>query len=170
MIYVTVGTMFLDFRRLIEAMDAIALATDEEVVVQLGMSTTIPAHCEHFDFKPHDEVLALQRRARVIVAHGGIGAARDALSVRRPLIVVPRLKQYGEHMNDHQVEIADAIVRRGWGRAVMAIEELTEACAAPPPVPESYVPAKGPLIRAVRTMVDRVAADKASRVSVRRRG
>lgn len=161
MIYVTVGTMFLDFSRLIEKMDEIALATDEEVVVQLGLSTTIPVHCVHFDFKPHEEVLALQRRARVIVAHGGIGAALDALAVRRPLIVVPRLKRFGEHLNDHQVEIADAIARRGWGQAVLEIAELAEACRTPPGVPEGYAPASAPLIGAVRAMVARVAADKA---------
>ena len=163
MIYVTLGTMFLDFPRLIDKMDEIASASGEAVVMQLGMSKTVPSHCDHFDFKPHDEVLALQRGARVIVAHGGIGATLDALAVRRPLIVVPRLKKYGEHMNDHQVEIAEAIARRGWGRAILAIEELPQACATPPPVPDSYVPAKRPLIAAVRTMVDRVAADKARR-------
>ena len=167
MIYVTLGTMFLDFRRLIDKMDEIASNSGEEVVIQLGMSKTIPPHCDHFDFKPHDEAIALQRRARVIVAHGGIGATLDALEVRRPLIIVPRCKKYGEHMNDHQVEIAEAIARRGWGRAILAIEELAEACETPPPVPDSYVPAKAPLISAVRRMVEAVAADKERRASRR---
>ena len=63
MIYVTVGTMFMDFPRLIRAMDAIAKDTGERVVVQRGMGETRPEHCEHFDFKPHNEVLALQREA-----------------------------------------------------------------------------------------------------------
>jgi len=160
MIYATVGTMFLDFPRLIHKMDAITEATGERVVVQIGLGKTIPAHCEHFDFKPREDVLALQREARVIVCHAGIGSVLDALEVRRPLVVVPRLKQFNEHTNDHQLDIAAAVERRGWGRAVRDIADLAEACAHPPPVPASYRPAKRQLIAAIRETVDRIAATR----------
>lgn len=156
MIYVTVGTMFLDFPRLIHQADAIAEDTGERVVIQIGLGQTIPRHAEHFDFKPREEVLALQREARVIVCHAGIGSVIDALEVRRPLIVAPRLKRYNEHMNDHQLDIAEAVERRGWGRMVRDMAGLPALCAEPPPVPPHYRPAKHRLVRAVREMVDRV--------------
>ena len=158
MMYVTVGTMFLDFPRLINAVDEIARDRGERVIVQTGMGKTIPTHCEHFDFRPHEEVLAIQREARVIVCHAGIGSVLDALEARRPFIVVPRLKRFGEHMNDHQLDLAQAVQRRGWGRMIANIGELAGACANPPPVPESYAPAKHRLVAAVRDKVDRVAA------------
>jgi UDP-N-acetylglucosamine transferase subunit ALG13 len=164
MIYVTLGTMFLDFERLVLKMNAIAEQTGEEVVIQLGMSKQQPEHCRTFDFKPHDEVMALQREARVIVAHAGIGATLDALEARRPFIITPRLKRFGEHMNDHQVEIAEAVQRRGWGRMVCDMAEMEEAMANPPQVPHAYQPAKEPLIGAVRAMVERVAQAKTTRV------
>jgi beta-1,4-N-acetylglucosaminyltransferase len=163
MIYVTLGTMFMDFPRLINKMDSIAEATEETVLIQCGMAKTTPKHCQHFDFKPHEEILEIQREERLIVAHAGIGATIDALTVRRPLIVVPRLKKFGEHMNDHQLEIAEAVELRGWGCSITDIDKLDQACAEPPPVPDSYNPAKAPLIAAVRRMVDKVAADKAQR-------
>ena len=94
MIYVTVGTMFLDFPRLILKMDEIAQDTGERVIVQIGLGPTLPKHCEHFGFRPHEEVLAIQREARVIVCHAGIGSVLDALEARRPFIVVPRLAKY----------------------------------------------------------------------------
>lgn len=159
MIYVTLGTMFLDFHRLVQAADGIASETGERVVVQLGLSKTRPAHCEWFEFRPHEEVLELQREARVIVGHAGIGATLDALAVKRPFIVVPRLKRYNEHMNDHQVEIAEAVQRRGWGRMITDLNDLPAACADPPAPPENYQPNKAPLLAAVRAMVDRVARD-----------
>jgi len=161
MIYVTLGTMFLDFPRLIGKMDTIAAETAEVIIVQLGLSKTIPRHCEYFDFKSHEEVLAIQSEARVIVGHAGIGVTLDALRARRPFIIVPRLKRYQEHMNDHQREIAKAVQRRGWGRMILDIAELQEACANPPRVPASYEPAREPLLAAVRRMVDRVAQEKA---------
>lgn len=163
MIYVTIGTMFLDFPRLLRKMDALAAGTKEPVIMQTGLSVYTPQHAEHFDFKPHGEVLDLQRQARVIVAHAGIGATLDALAARRPFVLVPRLKQFNEHTNDHQRDIAEAVRRRGWGRMILDVEELDEACANPPPFPESYRPAKERLIGAVRRMVDRVAEAQSRR-------
>lgn len=160
MIYVTLGTMFLDFKRLVDVMDDIARDSGEQVIVQLGMSPTRPRHCAWFDFLPREEVLDIQRHARVIVGHAGIGTALDALSVGRPFVTVPRLKRYNEHMNDHQIEIAEAIERRGWGRKVMEMSEMATVCANPPAVKADYRPNKGPLIGAVRAMVERVHRDR----------
>lgn len=159
MIYVTLGTMFMDFARLVKKMDAIAEATGEEVVMQTGMATTLPRYCRHFDFKPHEEVLALQRDARLVVAHAGIGVTLDALRMRRPLVLVPRRKHYHEHMNDHQVEIAEAVQRRGWGRMVLDVEELDALCAAPPAAVEHYEPDSERLVGYVRAYVDKLAAE-----------
>ena len=160
MIYVTLGTMFLDFPRLVRKMDEIARDTGEEIIIQTGMGKTIPAACNRFDFKPHEEVLAIQREARVIVCHAGVGSVLDALNVRRPFIVVPRLKKYGEHMNDHQIDLARAVETRKWGRMILRIEDLPDACANPPPVPAEYAPAKARLIASIRELVERIAAAK----------
>ncbi len=160
MIYVTLGTMFLDFPRLVHKMDAIAQETGEQVIIQLGMAETVPQHCAYFRFKSQQEVLTMQEHARVIVGHAGIGVTLDALRVKRPLLLVPRLKQYQEHMNDHQLEIAEAVQRRGWGKMILDIDELDAACAHPPQPPADYQPNKAPLIAAVRRMVERVAEGK----------
>ncbi len=161
MIYVTVGTLFLDFPRLINEVDRIAASYDELVIVQKGLGTTSPSHCQYFDFKPREEILRLQQQARVIVAHAGIGSVLDALNVRRPLIVVPRLKKYGEHLTDHQIDLARGIERRGWGRVIWEIEELEEACLNPPPPPLDYCSSRHRLVSAVEEFVERVAARKA---------
>lgn len=160
MIYVTLGTMFLDFERLVRKMDEVAERTGERVVIQLGLSKTVPRHCEYFDFKSHEKVIALQREARVSVCHAGIGVTIDALAARRPFILVPRRKKYNEHLNDHQLDIAEAVSRRGWARMVLEMDELDAALAEPWPFPETYRPAREPLVAAVRRMVDRVARAK----------
>lgn len=161
MIYVTVGTLFLDFPRLINKIDSIAKETGEQVIVQTGMGTAIPRHCEHFDFKSHEEVIKIQRQARVIVCHGGIGSTLDALEVRKPLIVVPRLKKFNEHLTDHQLEIAKAVEKRGWGKMITDIDDLPYACAHPPDVPDSYTPAKHRLVAAIRDKIERISGASA---------
>jgi UDP-N-acetylglucosamine transferase subunit ALG13 len=164
MVYVTLGTMHLGFPRLVHAVDAFARDFGERVVVQLGLGATIPSHCEHFAFRSREEVLALQREARVIVAHAGIGSVIDALEVGRPLIVVPRLKRLGEHTTEHQMDLARAVERRGWGRMIADVNELHEALANPPPVREQYKPWKDGLIASVRDFVNEVAGSQVRRL------
>lgn len=153
MIYGTVGTHDSDFGRLIRALDAIAKDTGERVLIQTGLSATLPVHAEHFTFKPREAVLALQHEARVIVCHAGIGSIIDALKAQKPLIVVPRLQKFGEHNSDHQLDIARAVERRGWGRAITEISELADACANPPEPKCDYAPDRERLVRSVRDIL-----------------
>ncbi len=157
MIYVTVGTLFLDFPRLIRAMDAIAHKTGERVIMQTGLCTTLPVYAEHFDFKPREIILSLQRQARVIVCHAGIGSVLDALKAQRPLIVVPRLTKYREHLTDHQLDLAYAVQKRRWGRMILEIDELEDACQNPPPV-APYKPAKARLIETLKDDIEQIAS------------
>jgi len=152
--------MFLGFDRLVQKMDAIAAASGERVIIQTGLSKRLPAHAEHFDFKPHEEVLQLNREARLVVAHAGIGVTMDALQAKVPFVLVPRLKKFGEHMNDHQLDLARAVEKRGWGRMVLEVEELDALCAQPPAPPQDYAPDSERLIDAVRSWVARVAEEK----------
>lgn len=156
MIYVTVGTMFLDFPRLINAMDEIARTGDEEIMIQTGMGSTAPKYAAHFDFKGRDEVQAIQERARMIVCHAGIGCLHDALAARRPFVVVPRLKRWGEHMNDHQLELARVVESRGWGRMVLDIGALPDLCAGPPPAPVDYRTGSIGLVDSIRDDIEKL--------------
>ncbi len=155
MIFVTVGTMHLDFARLIRTMDEIAARTGERVVMQIGLAATRPAHAEHFDFKPREEIAALIAEARVVVTHAGIGSVIDVLKAERPLIVVPRLKRYNEHNTDHQLDLAEAVERRHWGRMVLDVAELDALCAMQPAAHKGYAPAKAPIIAAVQAAIPR---------------
>lgn len=50
--------------------------------------------------------------ARVIVTHGGPASFIAPLSIGKIPIVVPRLKKYNEHVNDHQLEFALEVEKR----------------------------------------------------------
>ena len=112
MIFVTVGGM-RPFERLVIAMDRLAGELDEEVIVQLGSTDYEPENCNHFRFMAADEMEELYGRARVVVCHAGIGSILTALKHSKPLVLVPRMKRYGEHIDDHQLEIAREMESRG---------------------------------------------------------
>lgn len=110
MIFVTVGNHNQGFDRLIKKMDEIAGKTDEPVIMQIGHTAYKPVNAEYFSFlESFEEILRLNREARVVVSHAGAGSIITALKEKTPVIVVPRLKRYDEHMNDHQLEIAKAM-------------------------------------------------------------
>ena len=107
MIFLTVGTQF-PFDRLVQAVDDIAGngLIDEEIFAQIGKSSYKPqnfAFANSLDKKLFDNCV---RKASTMISHAGVGTIMAALDNKKPLIVMPRLKKYGEVVNNHQFEIA----------------------------------------------------------------
>jgi UDP-N-acetylglucosamine transferase subunit ALG13 len=127
MIFVTVGNHYQYFERLIRKMDEIAGQIDEEVIMQIGRTKYNPKNAEYFDFKTYPEMEELNQKARVVVCHGGEGSIITALEQGTPVISVPRLEKYGEHSNDHQLDIVKAMAEEGKIIAVYDVDELEDA-------------------------------------------
>lgn len=104
MIFVTVGTNEARFDRLLEAVAAVDL--DEEVVVQRGASNVCPANAQVHDFLPFAVLVDFVRSSRAVVSHAGVGSIIVALANGKRPIVVPRLKEFGEAVDDHQLAFA----------------------------------------------------------------
>jgi beta-1,4-N-acetylglucosaminyltransferase len=111
LIFVTVGGMRA-FERLVKEMDRIAGELDEQVVMQLGSTDYEPKNCDYFRFMPRDEMDEFHAGARVVVCHAGTGSILTTLAHKKPLVLVPRLKRYGEVFDDHQLEIAKEMESR----------------------------------------------------------
>jgi UDP-N-acetylglucosamine transferase subunit ALG13 len=62
---------------------------------------------------PHHELSAAVAEADVVIAHSGTGAALTALENGKHPVLVPRLAKFKEHVDDHQVQIAAELSRRG---------------------------------------------------------
>jgi UDP-N-acetylglucosamine transferase subunit ALG13 len=101
------------FERLVREMDRIAGELDEQVVMQLGSTDYEPENCEYFRFIPRKDMEEFYTDARMIVCHAGTGSILTALEHNKPLVLVPRMKRYGEVFDDHQLEIAREMERRG---------------------------------------------------------
>jgi UDP-N-acetylglucosamine transferase subunit ALG13 len=63
-------------------------------------------------FMSGEEMEVLFSRARLVVAHAGMGSVLSALKHRKPIIIVPRKASLGEHRNDHQLATARWLVNR----------------------------------------------------------
>ncbi|MEN6290702.1 MAG: PssE/Cps14G family polysaccharide biosynthesis glycosyltransferase [Methanobacterium sp.] len=127
MIFVTVGTHYHGFERLIKKMDEVSLKIDENVVMQIGNTEYEPKNCEYYKFVEEEQMLDLYKNSDVIVAHGGEGTLMDALSFVKPVIVVPRLKKFHEHTDDHQIEISEALESQGKVIVIYDVNRLENA-------------------------------------------
>ena len=126
MIFVTVGTHEQQFNRLIAYVDDLkktGLIT-EEVVIQTGFSTYEPVYCTWKKLYPYDEMCRLVKEARIVITHGGPSSFIMALQVGKVPVVVPRQKKFGEHVNDHQLEFANAVAQRQGN--LLVVEEINE--------------------------------------------
>lgn len=112
MIFVTVGTHEQPFNRLVEYMDKWAAGHDEEVIMQTGFSTYEPKHCEWSKLYPYSQMVELVEKARIVITHGGPSSFIMPLQIGKVPIVVPRKKDFDEHVNDHQVEFSKAVAER----------------------------------------------------------
>jgi len=112
-ILVTVGLHDRPFDRLVRAADGMASLTQEPVIVQRGCTVYQPAHAAWFDAVPAGRMEALVAQARVVVSHAGAGSVLAAQRVRVSLVLVPRLRRWGESIDDHQQQLAAALAAQG---------------------------------------------------------
>jgi UDP-N-acetylglucosamine transferase subunit ALG13 len=124
MILVITGLHKQQFERLVKKMDEIANETREEIVIQIGHTNYRPKCASFFSFLDNKEIEELYEKADIVVTHGGVGSIMDALSHNKPVIAVPRLAEFGEHVDNHQLDIVRCFSKLGLVDCVYNIEEL----------------------------------------------
>lgn len=130
MIFVTIGTMY-GFKRLIKEMDEIAKDIDEEVIMQIGETTYEPKNSRYFRFASRQEMNKMYSDSRVVICHAGVGSILSAMEYLKPIIVIPRRKEYGEIIDDHQLEITRELENEGIIKAVYNTNEIINILKEP---------------------------------------
>ena len=116
MIFVTLGTQDKEFKRLLEMVDnAIEKGViKDKVIAQIGITKYTTNNMELFDYTTNEEMLNYIEKADYIITHGGVGTIFNCLKKGKKVIVVPRLAKYGEHHNDHQLQVVEEFTKKGY--------------------------------------------------------
>lgn len=115
MVLVTVGTQKQSFERLIDLVKTSKELKKEELVIQRGYTKCNNSKRIHsFDFIPMEEMDKYIEESDFVIAHGGVGTIFSAIKKGKKVIAVPRLEKYGEHINDHQIEICEELEKEGY--------------------------------------------------------
>ena len=157
MILVMLGTQNNSFHRLLEEIDK--LINDglikEDVVVQAGYTKYESTNMKIFDFISSDELDKLEQQADCIITHGGVGSIISSIEKDNKVIAVPRLKQYGEHVNDHQLDIVQSFDKLGYIIGITDISQLGDALQQIETFePKKYIQNTGKIISIVQDFID----------------
>lgn len=99
------GNAEYGFRRMIDAIEGV-VPPGWEVIWQVG-----PTDMAGFPHKyrrdiPSSELLELQKAADLVACHAGTGSIVTALEAGKVPVVIPRSASHGEHIDDHQLDLA----------------------------------------------------------------
>lgn len=114
-IFITTGSQKFQFNRLLSAVDQLyesgVLAAS--AFAQTGSSDYRPEHYDYKEFLDRDEFEAEINKADLVITHGGTGIIIGAVKKGKKVIAVPRLAKYGEHVDDHQLQLLEQFDEMG---------------------------------------------------------
>lgn len=116
MILVTLGTQDKSFIRLLSTLEhqfELGLIHDE-IIVQSGYTKFDSKFMTLIPYFSQDELDQYRQNAECIITHGGVGSILDGCRYGKKIIGVARLKEYKEHINDHQIEICEQFSKDGY--------------------------------------------------------
>ncbi|EMY4796375.1 MULTISPECIES: PssE/Cps14G family polysaccharide biosynthesis glycosyltransferase [Bacillus cereus group] len=128
MIFVTTGTHEQQFNRLVKKIDEMKKNKEitDEVFIQYGYSTYIPKYCKGSKLIGYNEMMKKMEEASVIITHGGPGSIMTPLSLGKTPIVVPRNKDFDEHVDNHQIDFVKRLEKKRQVIAVYDINQMRE--------------------------------------------
>lgn len=137
MIVCTLGTHPQPFNRALDWL--LPVVGDEELVVQHGATPPRPEVADVCwrKFLDYEDLAELIESADIVVCHAGVGTLMTAIGLGSVPVALPRLSAGGEHVDDHQLQIATELGRSGYVVACTergALAPALERCRhAPPP-------------------------------------
>ena len=112
MIFVTLGTQDKQFKRLLDAVEVIDVP--EKIIAQVGSTDFYSEKIEIHKYLDNETFDKYMKEANVIITHAGVGTIIQGLKLGKKMIVAARLKEYNEHVNDHQLQILESFSNEGY--------------------------------------------------------
>lgn len=128
LILVCVGASEYKFDRLLKMIDELCdskVIDGKKVVAQIGYTDYVPRNYKSFSLIGRDEFEKYLQDSTIVISHAGTGSVIPAIKLGKKVIVVPRLEEYGEHLDNHQLELRDIFTKEGYALSANNKEELS---------------------------------------------
>ena len=129
MIFVTLGSQKFQFNRLLIELDKLVEEKKicNAIFAQIGYSDYKPKNYEFKEFLDREQFAEFMDKCDTVITHGGTGAIVGAVKRDKKVIAVPRLAKFGEHVDDHQLQIIDQFTNMNFIVGVKDTNEIYEA-------------------------------------------
>ncbi|MHB8096863.1 MAG: PssE/Cps14G family polysaccharide biosynthesis glycosyltransferase [Erysipelotrichaceae bacterium] len=157
MILVTLGTQDKSFVRLLEALEKQCEngLIQDEIIVQSGYTKFESKHMKLIPYFSQDELDQYRQNAQCIITHGGVGSILDGCRYEKKIIGVARLKEYKEHINDHQIEICEQFSKDGYILYAEKLEDIHRLIEQSKSFePKKYIFDNKKLIMHIKSVID----------------
>ena len=126
MIFVTVGSQKFQFNRLLKKIDDLISEgiISETVFAHTGASDYIPQNYAYENFLDRMEFARKISECDKVITHGGTGVIIGSVKKGKKVLAVPRYAKYGEHVDDHQLQLLHQFDELGIIIACYDLEEL----------------------------------------------
>ena len=159
MILVMLGTQNNSFHRLLEKIDQLVEdgKISGEVIVQAGYTKYESQNMKIIDFVSNNEIEKLELQADYIITHGGVGSIINSIEKGKKVIAVPRKHEYGEHVNNHQIQIIKDFTDKGYIIGIKNVEDLHDAIIKSKTFePVKYQPNNSKMLKIIENFIENI--------------
>lgn len=126
MVFVAIGTQKQQFTRIFKKIEDSKIMENEEIIAQSGFTKFDSKKIKMLGFIEQKKLNEYIKEADFVICHGGVGTIFSALNMGKKVLVMPRLKKYKEHKNDHQVEICRELEKEGYILYIKEDDDIDE--------------------------------------------
>ena len=158
MILVLLGTQNNSFHRLLEEIEKnIKDGTiKEEVIVQAGYTKFQSHKMRIIDLISKEQLEKFQDETELLITHAGVGSIISSIEKGKKVIAVPRMHEYGEHVNNHQKEIVKDFNDKGYIIGVEKVEDLKQAIIKSKDFePKKYQPNNEKMLKIIEEFINK---------------
>ena len=125
MIFVTVGSQKFQFNRLLKKIDEMIdkKIIKDKVFAQIGASDYKPLNYEYVDFMNQEDFNKKLDECDLLITHAGTGVI---VKREKKVIATPRLAKYGEHVDDHQIQLIQQFDELNFIEPLYDMEDMEE--------------------------------------------
>ena len=159
MILVLLGTKKLQFTRLLTSIENCLNKgyIKEEVFVQAGYTKYYTKKMNIVSFIDRERLSLLYDEAKYIITHAGTGSVVQGLKKNKKVIAVPRYKYLNEHVNNHQVELANVFSEKGYVKSCYVNDDLCEIVKGLNSFePKQYMSKKNEIIKCIDEYIESI--------------
>ncbi len=129
MIFIILGSQKFQFNRILKEIDRLCEngTITDQVFAQIGYSDYKPRHFEFKEFLDRDEFDDCVDGADIIITHAGTGSVIGAIKKGKKVIAIPRLLKYGEHIDNHQVQLVKEMRNSGYICGIVDCSKIADA-------------------------------------------